>query len=566
MPVEKPRILVAEDEELVALDIQSQLERLGYEVVAKVNSGEQACRQAEALRPDLALLDIRLEGQVDGIEAARRMRAAHCVPVVFLTASSDAETLERAKNVEPHGYLVKPFDQSDLNTTIQVALHKAELDHRLRKSRDDLQTILDAQRHGTLMIDAEARVTLVSREAGRILGRSAAEALGRQWRDVLPLSQEAARELETMADREPSERTKVSALLRTEENGDLPVEIEVADDPREAGGTILFVYDVSELHALRRQLDEDARFEGLVGKSKPMQRVFELIDELAGVDSTVLIEGETGTGKELVARAIHRRSRRGGGPFVALNCGGLSEELAASQLFGHRRGAFTGAVDHRRGLFEAAAAGTLFLDEIAELPLRVQTTLLRVLEERAVMRVGEAEVRPVDTRVIAASNRDLGKEAAENRFRPDLLYRIRVARVVLPPLRDRTEDLPLLARALLVDIAATTGKSVYRVADETMAMLMQHAWPGNVRELRNALEFAVIRCEHTNVQPEDLPPEILESLQAAAAPETGDERGRVLAALEQSGGNRKRAAAILGVSRATFYRRLAELGIGFDSP
>jgi PAS domain S-box-containing protein len=568
MPTEKPRLLVAEDEEIVALDLQNQLEMLGYDVVARVSSGGEACREAERLHPDLALLDIRLEGGIDGIEAARIIRQSHGVPVVFLTAYSDADTLGRAKAVEPHGYLVKPFDRRVLDTTIQVALHKGELDRRLEQSHDDLQAILDAQRHGTVMVDGEGRVTLLSRAARQILGGAAGDALGRPWREVLPIPDDAAAELEAMSRRPATRRTKVSATLETGENGALPIEIEVANDPRAAGRAILFLYDVSELQVLRRQLDERARFDDMVGKCKPMRRVFELIEELAAVDSTVLIEGETGTGKELVARAIHRRSPRGQRPFIALNCGGLSEELAASQLFGHRRGAFTGATDHRQGLFEAASGGTLFLDEIGELPIRVQTTLLRAVEEKAVMRLGEATVRPVDTRVIAATNSDLGRETAEKRFRADLLYRIRVARIGLPPLKERTEDVPLLARAFLSEIAATAGKQVHRFDDEAMGLLLQYPWPGNVRELRNAVEFAVIRCRGSAVQPGDLPPEILESLDAdcPGQADPDDLQGQVLAALEQSGGNRKQAAAILGISRATLYRRLAELGLARDRP
>jgi DNA-binding NtrC family response regulator len=293
-----------------------------------------------------------------------------------------------------------------------------------------------------------------------------------------------------------------------------------------------------------------------------MQQVFHLIDQLAEVDSTVLIEGETGTGKELVARAIHRRSRRGDEPLVALNCGGMSEELAASQLFGHRRGAFTGAADDREGLFEKAGEGTIFLDEISELPARVQATLLRVLEERTVMRVGDNEERPVHARVIAASNRDLARETEEKRFRADLLYRIRVARVELPPLRERIDDLPPLARSFLADAAASVAKCVYRFDDETMAVLMRYGWPGNVRELRNAVEFAVIRAAGEAILPDHLPPEILQWLEADTEEATPDDlRGRILAALEQTGGNRKKAANLLGMSRATFYRRLADLRI-----
>jgi DNA-binding NtrC family response regulator len=290
--------------------------------------------------------------------------------------------------------------------------------------------------------------------------------------------------------------------------------------------------------------------------------VLRLVEDLAPVDSTVLVEGPTGTGKELVARAIHERSRRSGRAFLAMNCAGLGEELACSQLFGHRRGAFTSAVEDQPGLFEAAQGGTLFLDEIGELPLRVQTMLLRVLEERVVMRVGETRTRPVDVRIIAATNRDLAAEVAAGRFRADLLYRLRVARISVPPLCERAEDIPLLAQAFLAELAAKMQKPLKQISDAAMRWLISHDWPGNVRQLRNAIEYAVVRSRGTVLQAGDLPPELLERSLLGARPEPlADERARYLTALEQSGGNRKEAARLLGVSRATFYRRLSQLGL-----
>jgi DNA-binding NtrC family response regulator len=293
-----------------------------------------------------------------------------------------------------------------------------------------------------------------------------------------------------------------------------------------------------------------------------MRQVFQAIQDLARVDSTVLIEGETGTGKELVARAIHQLSRRGDAPFVAINCAGLSDELAASQLFGHRRGSFTGATDDQRGLFEAAHGGTLFLDEIGDLSPRVQTALLRVLEEDAVLPLGESSPRPVDVRVLTATHRDLVREAAEQRFRQDLLYRIRVARVSLPALRQRREDLPILVRAFLADHRASTGKQVDAVSDDAMSVMMEYPWPGNVRELRNALEYAVVRARGSILDAEDLPPELLERRPEADQGDPGiDEVDQLRAALKRARGNRTRAAALLGISRATLYRRLREVGI-----
>jgi len=556
------RILIVEDEQIVAVDVETQLKHLGYRVVGTAASGEEACAKTAELEPDLVLMDVRIEGPTDGIEVARRIRRSQQVPVVFLTAFTDVETLQRAKRAEPYGYIVKPFDQRDLEAAIQIALHKGAADRRLRESHEDLRTILDAQRPGTVMLDAQGRITFASRAARTMAEAAGDEVVGRPLTDLLPLVPDQAAALEAMCGRRAEDRGKLPVVLKADGPRPRHLEIEALDDPRGGGGRILFLYDVSPVFDLRRQLDQQAAFQNILGKSKPMRQVFQLIEDVARVDSTVLIEGETGTGKELVAWAIHQLSPRRDGPFLPLNCAGLTEELAASQLFGHRRGSFTGAVDDQQGLFEAAGGGTLFLDEIGELPLRVQTTLLRVLEENAVLRLGETKTRPVDVRVLAATHRDLAREAAEERFRQDLLYRIRVARVRLPALRDRREDLPILVRAFLADHRATTGKPIEAISDAAMAVLMDYGWPGNVRELRNGLEFAVIRASGSVIELEDLPPELLELGPATEPDEPGpDEADRVLAALKRTRGNRTRAATLLGISRATLYRRLRELGI-----
>ncbi|NLF09972.1 MAG: sigma-54-dependent Fis family transcriptional regulator [Pirellulaceae bacterium] len=556
------KILIVEDEQIVAVDIENALQRLGYQVAGMAGSAEEACRIVAESDPDLVLMDVRIDGPLDGIDAARRIHQTSDVPIVFLTAYTDEETLDRAKDIEPYGYLVKPFAERDLQAAIEVALYKGAADRRLRESHQNLQAILDAQRHGTIILDAESRVRFASRTIRSLTPVAEGRIEGARLRDLLPLSDDYAAALADMCRLPVEKRSKLPVVLELEDHPPYHLEIEIEDDPRDDGGKILFVYDVSSLHVLRRQLDNQAVFQNMLGKSRAMCHVFEIVKELGRVDSTVLIEGATGTGKELVARAIHQLSARRDGPFLALNCGGLSEELAASQLFGHRRGSFTGAVDDQVGLFEAAGGGTLFLDEIGELPPRVQASLLRVLEENAVMRMGESRLRPVNIRILAATHRDLAQEAVQERFRLDLLYRIRIARVMLPTLCERRDDLPLLVRAFLADHRASTGKQVEAVSDEAMAVLLDYDWPGNVRELRNVLEYAVVRCHGSMIQPDDLPPELLASPPANDKNELGDdETDRLKAALKWSRGNRTRAATLLGVSRATLYRRLKELGI-----
>jgi DNA-binding NtrC family response regulator len=562
-PAKSARILVVEDEAVVALDVEDRLRRLGHQVVGTADSSASALALAAEMRPDLVLMDIALRDGGDGIAAAERLRAELAVPVVFVTAFADADTLERAKRVSPHGYIVKPFDERDLRATIEIALYRDGLDRALRRSHDDLLAVLDVQRTGNVLVDAAGRIVFANAAAARILGTDPRALVDVPWPEGLRLSGDARHAVEALLRAAPSRRQKVVARLPDRGAGDSVVEIEIEDDPRAPERKIFFLADVSELHGLRRLLDEQGEFHNIVGRSAPIQRVVRLVQQVAPTDVTVLIEGETGTGKELVARAIHHESARRKGPFVAVNCAGLSEELAASQLFGHRRGAFTGAVADSIGMFEAARSGTLFLDEIGDLPLRIQTTLLRVLEERTVMRIGETQPRPVDVRIVVAANRDLATEVEAGRFRADLLYRIRVGRIHLPPLRERRVDLPLLVRHILSEQRAITGRHVEAVNDEAMQALLAYEWPGNVRELKNTLGYAVIHCAGTAIELEDLPPEVLERATPVIPPADlpGDERERIVAALARAGGERKAAAALLGVSRATLYRRMAHYGI-----
>ncbi len=562
MPEKRSKILVVEDQAIVAIDIQSQLESLGYTVVGIAASAAEACHKAGTLAPDLVLMDVHLGDSIDGIDAGTRIRRELGIPIVFLTAYVDSATIKRAQQVEPYGYIVKPFSQRDLHTTIEMALYKGQIDRRLKQSHDDLLAILDTQRQGTIVLDDQGRATFLSRAALNLLGTTLEAARGKLWHELLHLANGERAEAEAMLAKPAGERDKLPIRIARDRETPAAVELEARDDPRAAARRILFLYDVSQLYDLRRMLDGKAQFENIIGKSRVIEQVWQLIRDFARVDSTVLIEGETGTGKELVARAIHNQSRRKAGPFVALNCAGLSDDLAASQLFGHRRGAFTGAIDDQVGLFEAAQGGTLFLDEIGDLPLRIQTTLLRVLEDRQIMRLGESRTRPIDVRIVAASNRDLARESAEQRFRPDLLYRLRVARIALPPLRERREDIPLLIREFLTLHSAASGRHVDHLSDETLRLLMSYDWPGNVRELKNALEFAVIRTRGTIVQIGDLPPEVVADGCADTILQSlsGDERDRLLEALARAGGNRTEAAQLLGISRATFYRRLAQYG------
>ena len=436
-----------------------------------------------------------------------------------------------------------------------------ELLQEVEKSHSDLGSILDELRIGAAMADHDERVIFLNAAARELFPE--AKIAGMTWRESFELDRENADRLQALIAKPSTERDRIP--LQVDRAGKrIWLEVDVKDDPRDRRGKIFFLYDVTEVHELRRLLDERARFQDLIGKSAAMERVYQQIRDVARVDATVLIEGETGTGKELVARAIHGASQRKDRPFVAVNCAGLTESLLASQLFGHKRGAFTGAIDDQQGLFEAANGGTLLLDEIGDIPLAVQNQLLRVLQEREIVRLGETRPRKIDVRLLAATHRSLSEEASKGAFRSDLFYRVRVARIRVPPLRERREDIPLLSASFLAQIAVASGKRVGAFSQDALRLLLDYPWPGNVRELRSAIEFAVIGCRAEIIKSDDLPPEIVQTAELATpipADPLTDEKARFLDALSRSRGNRALAARLLGISRATLYRRLSDLKI-----
>jgi len=322
-----------------------------------------------------------------------------------------------------------------------------------------------------------------------------------------------------------------------------------------------------EIKVLRRQLSERGTFGRLIGASPQMRRIYRTIEQAAPTTASVLVSGESGTGKELVAQTVHQLSARAGQPFVPINCAAIPETLLESEIFGHEKGAFTGATDRRQGCFELADRGTLFLDEIAEMTPVTQVKLLRVLQERAFRRLGGQREQKVDVRIVAATNSDPKQAVDSGKLREDLYYRLNVFAVTLPPLRERMEDLPLLVQAFLTDFNQLNGKAVAGVNHEAMRVLEQYRWPGNVRELRNVIERATILAESTFIEPRHLPPALSEPARAPARAleltpgltvEEAEQR-LIELTLEHTRDNKTRAAEILGISLKTLHNKLNRL-------
>ena len=431
--------------------------------------------------------------------------------------------------------------------------------------RQNLEAIFNSVADGIIAVDIDLRVSNLNEAAQHIIGYTRQEAVGESCADVLgDGSQEGLCAL--FAQRCDANGVEVAIVDRQGRRRHLTVSTRILrDEDAEERGVVAIVRDNTELETLRQQLEARGSFHDMVGKDHRMREVYQLVDDLSDSDATVLILGESGTGKELVASAVHGSSHRKDGPFVKVNCSALSENLLESELFGHVRGAFTGAVRDKLGRFERAHGGTIFLDEIGDISSGVQLKLLRVLQEREIERVGSSDTIAVDVRVIAATNRDLRTLIAEGRFREDLFYRLHVMPIELPPLRQRKEDIPLLVQHFIDIYNARTGRQIEAIDHAALAVLLDHEWPGNVRELENAIEHAFIKCRGQVLMPECLPAHLHRERPVGSVPLTAPrrpERERVVQALEQCHWNRSDAAEVLGMHRTTLWRKMKEWGLG----
>ncbi|MEO1054689.1 MAG: sigma-54 dependent transcriptional regulator [Bacteroidota bacterium] len=452
------KILIVEDEFIIAHDLKQILENLGYYVTGIAVSADLAFQEIDKERPDIVLLDIILKGPKTGIDIGKQLNDHYKIPFIFITSHADKTTISKVAATNPYGYILKPFGEKDIYAAIELGLFKSE----------------------------NERLT-------------------------------------------------------------------------------------AENSYLIEEINREYNFEEIIGKSAAIQQVFKEIEQVAPTNSTVLIHGETGTGKELVARALHHLSERKKRSLIKINCAALPPQLIESELFGHEKGAFTGANDKRIGKFELANQGTIFLDEIGELPLELQPKLLRCIQEKEIERIGGNKILQIDVRLIAATNRDLEKEVNDGNFRADLFYRLNVFPLRIPPLRERKEDIEILTHHFLEKANKKLGKNITKIPQHVLDMMNDYHWPGNIRELQHIIERGAIHSTGEELQIPELSPEKTESIAHLEENGIDDlkplkevEKDHILRVLELCKGKIRGddgAAKILDIQPNTLDARLKKMGI-----
>ena len=430
------------------------------------------------------------------------------------------------------------------------------------------ETILSSLNDGVFCIDENWRISFFNEAAAEITGVPRAEAVGRPCHEVFRsnICKKACALRYTMETGKPI--VSMSIQITNNKGIKVPVSISTAvlrDKQGKFVGGVEAIRDLSLVEQLRKELDARHTFEDILSKSPKMQHIFELIPTIAESESTVLITGESGTGKGLIAQAIHNQSPRAGNPFITVNCGAIPDTLLESELFGYKAGAFTDARRNKAGRFVLAQGGTIFLDEIGDVSPAIQAKLLRVLQDKVFEPLGGVQSIKAEVRIITATNMNLRELVEDGRFRTDLYYRINVFRLELPPLRERMEDIPLLVNHFIAKFSALKGKEISGVSPEALAILMRHEYPGNVRELENIIEHAFVLCAGGMIQPDHLPDE-LQPRTRIARRETMDllseyEKDLILSALQKNRWNRLRTAKDLGIHKTTLFRKIRKLGI-----
>ncbi|MDQ1272884.1 MAG: hypothetical protein QG591_1514 [Planctomycetota bacterium] len=562
----KKKILVIDDEENIRFTFESFLFDEGYDVSTASDCNE-ALSVIDKSVFDLIFADILLDGK-SGIEILRYIKEKnHNCPVVMITGSPDVGTASEALRLGAFDYIPKPVLQNTLLRVTKVALqHKVVIDEK-EKYRANLEAIFRSVKDAIITVDKDLRVVEMNEATGQICNLSRTSA-GKVLSTVQKYCAKRCFDTlqETILKKQPIEISNLECKHIDKPHQVVSISTyPLLSDKDIYSGAVLVVRDDTRLIDLERDMKERRNFHNIIGKSEKMQSIYALIEDLADYQTTVLLLGESGTGKELVAEAIHYSGARSQKPMVKVNCSALSENLLESELFGHVKGAFTGALQERIGRFQKAEGGTIFLDEIGDISPRIQLQLLRVLQEKEFERVGDSNPMKADVRVITATNQNLREKVKRGEFREDLYYRLKVVEMSLPPLRERREDIPVLVNHFLKILNKKLNKEIIALSADVQKIFMNYTWPGNVRELEHTLEHSFILCHQSVITIDALPPTFKEFTGTKISPfkDSRAEKSRlILRALEQSAWNKTGAARLLGMSRRTLYRKMKDYKIG----
>lgn len=602
----KKKILIIEDERIIAEDIKNTLIRLGYDVCDIVSSGEEALHQSSSLQPDVVLMDIMLHGNMNGIEAGRRIREELNIPIVFLTSYADDKTLQEAKLADPFGYLLKPFEDRELHVMLEIAFYKIRMEKLLTESEIKYRTLVESVDDGILTLNEHDRITFSNAAASNILGQTVMELQGQH---LVTFADKTSRQLlETSLLKCKSgmpERIDLSLAISTsgeEKRMIIDLRLKPILKDKQYQGSFAVFNDITmrkerevklldseqalsqQVLMLRNKLKADQDLDNYLGTSREISRVRKQVELVATTGMSVIIQGRSGTGKEVIAKLIHSQSNRRQNPLIAVDCGAIPATLIESELFGYEKGAFTGAENIKIGKFELAQHGTILLDELGNLPLDGQTRLLRALEERQIYRIGGKTPISVDVRIIATTNINLEQAVTQGTFREDLFHRLNEFMIFMPELRERKDDIILLANYFRKTANHELGKEVPGFNPASIEILYNYNWPGNIRELKHVVKRAVLLASNQMIQPADLLlQEIISSernsnqvLQTKLIFDSNNtlnsmitdlsrqaEKEIITTVLKQVRNNKSKAARILGIDRTTLYAKLNVLDLEY---
>ncbi len=570
-------ILVVDDTPENLSVLRQLLTEQGY-LVRPAVSGEIALNAVKSQIPDLILLDI-LMPKMDGYEVCNILKSneqtAH-IPIIFISALTETEGILKAFQVGGVDYITKPFKTEEVmarvhtHLELQNAIREKDESHQLlQASHMMLQTILESIDNAIVTVDNHLQIINTNWPLDSICGDLSGT--GTTFQERLKNGNGPCVEAlhQALNSKKKVKEYRVKCNCEGQANRTLVLNATpLIGQQNESTGAVLVIRDITRLESLEKKLLEQHSYRSIIGKNEIMQKIYALLEQTADLDVNVLVCGNSGTGKELIAEAIHSAGSRASEPLVKVNCAALSESLLESELFGHVSGAFTGAVKDRIGRCQAAQGGTLFLDEIGDISPTFQAKLLRFLEQKEFERIGESKTLKADVRVVAATNHDLQEKVKNGEFREDLFYRLKGILIKLPSLKERGDDIPLLISHFIQISRKSLGKNIQGLDDNVTRLFLDYQWPGNIRELKSIIHYACALCSGEIIQLEHLPQDFLtEASEEQPVPEItgsvnqGSEKESILAMLEQTDWNKAKTARLLGMSRTTLYIKLLKYGI-----